>query len=632
MRIPILSSVVFILSQSCFATDYAVVPVNVTAKKPVANTVTHSPKLTITRQEIAETGATSVSQILQELGGVQLQDVTGNGSQVAMSLRGFGANASSNTLLLINGIPISNPDMAPPDLNSIPLQEIKSIEIISGSESVLYGDQAVGGAINIITRDESKEKISLMCGTGSYNAKNCFAALQNHYRNLSYGLDVLGNVTDNYRDRNVYSQNLLNGRLNYPYQSGNLAFRYQVANERMQYPGALTVAQVAQNRRQANSNINFFRDWNGSYHLKDLQQLSDNWRLETDLARRETHGDGVLTSPFNQTRTIHFVKPQIKGVYEKAVITTGVDFEEDGYRLQSLYGVSNDQQDKYGLFGIANYALTPKLSISAGARGGQQNNELTSSQNMSYVSRALATTLGGSYELTPNAKWYLRRAESFRFPKADENASVPLGVNGLKTQRGVSYETGVRWNWKNSLSKFSIYQLNLKDEIMFNPLQTPLQPFGANVNLAPTQRQGFSVSEKYLVTEKLILDGQYNFVNARFQRGIDAGNRIPLVSQNIFRTGLNYAFKENWNLYTEAIYTGNQFSDNDNGNVAGPMGGYTLYNFNVRYHFKEFSAAFRLNNFFNKYFYYYTVYQAPSQFFYPAPGRNFVLTLKYVFL
>src|SRR5581483_1798315 len=75
----------------------------------------------ISQEDMATSGVGTLAQALQYLGGLQLQDTSGNGSQVSLSLRGFGANASSNTLLLVNGIPITNPDMAPPDLNFIPL-------------------------------------------------------------------------------------------------------------------------------------------------------------------------------------------------------------------------------------------------------------------------------------------------------------------------------------------------------------------------------------------------------------------------------------------------------------------------------------------------------------------------------
>ena len=183
-------------------------PIHVKAAKRTHSSATHGPQTIVTRQQITASGVTTLAQALSELGGVQMLDTTGSGSQFLMNLRGFGGNASSNTLLLVNGIPITNPDIAPPDLNAIPLHEIEYIEIIAGSESVLYGDQAVGGTINIVTQQQSGEKFELTCGVGSYSQHNCYAALHNQYQRLNYTAALSTKHTDNYREHNDYEQNL----------------------------------------------------------------------------------------------------------------------------------------------------------------------------------------------------------------------------------------------------------------------------------------------------------------------------------------------------------------------------------------------------------------------------------------
>jgi iron complex outermembrane receptor protein len=228
---------------------------------------------------------------------------------------------------------------------------------------------------------------------------------------------------------------------------------------------------------------------------------------------------------------------------------------------------------------------------------------------------------------------YVRRAESFRFPKADELTTITQGVQELRTQRGVAYEGGVIEEYDTYSADVGIYQLKLKDEIAFDPTQTPQNPFGSNRNLDPTIRRGATLSLKKQMTEKVIVDAQYNYVNARFQQGINAHHRIPLVSEHILRSGINYRVTARLNVYPEIIFTGNQFAANDDANRAGALGGYTIYNINLRYEYKELSASFRINNLFNKYYYFYTVFMPSTQtgFFYPAPGRNVTLTVNIAF-
>jgi iron complex outermembrane receptor protein len=608
-------------------------PIIVKAKTPLSSSLTSGPKTIVTQTQFDSAGVTTLAQALQNVGGLQLQDLTGNNSQVSLSMRGFGSNASSNTLMLINGIPLSNPDMAPPDLNSIPLSEIQAIEIIAGSESVLYGDQAVGGVVNVITKQQAKEKFLLSCNAGSYNQRNCYATFNHHKKSINFNVTADTNYTDNYRDHNNFKQNIILGNLNYLYQRGDLAFHYKLANENMQFPGALTAMQVEQNRRQANNNTDFFTDWNVFLHLKHQHWLTDKWLLQTDLSGRQMRGNGVLSFPFNQSRNIYYLKPQITGDVKNIKLTSGIDLESDYYYLGSdAFLPTKNKQQKYGIFAIANLPLYQKLSLAIGARGAQQNSYFQSYTDSNNINRALASTLGITYDYQPDIQFYLRRAGSFRFPKADENSMLASGVAALKTQRGIAYEGGAQMEGEKYSAKLGVFQLNLRDEIAFDPTQTPQDPFGSNVNLSPTVRHGLSLSGKTELTKKISLDGQYNYVNARFQNGIYSGNRIPLVSENIFHGGINYHFADYFSAYAEAVYTGNQFPANDFANVAGIIGGYTLYNFNLHYAYKNITASFRINNIFNKAYYFYTIYQSsmPMESFYPAPERNFTLTLGLV--
>jgi iron complex outermembrane receptor protein len=604
-------------------------PVVVKKSHAYSHSVSSGPKTVVSRAQIAATGTSSLPQALQTLAGLQLLDTSGNGSQLLLSMRGFGANASSNTLLLVNGIPITNPDLAPPDLNTIPIQEIEAIEIVSGSESVLYGDQAVGGVINILTNLEKKSALDLSCTVGSYNQRGCFASLMSYYQRWRYGLNLMTNHTDNYREHNNYDQNLMSGNLNYLYQAGSVNFNYRLGHERMLYPGALTATQVREDRRQAQNNINLFRDWNGFFQLNQQHTFTEHWQESVDLVRRDMYGNGVLFSPFTQSRVIQWVKPQLKASLGNNLVKSGIELEEDHYRLDTLFGVTNSTEQKYGLYFLDDWQAFPRISFAFGVRDAQQNSQLNSGMNT--VNRAFATTLGTTYQYNSETKMYLRRAGSFRFPKADEIASMMPGSPGLKTQTGVAYETGIEWQQAETRLSFNIYQLNLKDEIAFDPMQTPQDPFGTNRNLAPTVRQGFSLAENYPLTQKIIVGSQYNYVNARYQSGPNAGNRIPLVSESIFHAGIDFKATEDFNFYTEAVFTGNQYAANDDANITRIIGGYMVYNFTARFQRKPLTISLRMNNIFNKPYYLYTVYtpSIPLETFYPAPERNVLLTVDY---
>lgn len=625
---------IFLISLSIYALATERIPsIHIRRKTLSLPSLSSGPKLTLSAKHFSKTGANTLSEALQQADGVQIIETTGNGSQAAISLRGFGGNASSNTLLLIDGMPITNPDLAPPDLNTIPLYSIEYIEVTAGSESVLYGDQAVGGVINLITNKSTQDRLNISCGAGSYNTQQCAALGRYHYQHWRYALSLDHKSTDNYRDHNGYEQNLASGSLQLLSDKHKLKFNFQVAKESMQYPGALTLAQVQTNRRQANNDTDFFKDNNDLLHLSYKAILNPNWYFKTDVAHRGMDGNGVLFSPFTQNRSSYFIKPQLHGKWRNVSFQGGVDGQVDQYQLASAFGVTQSNLQKYSVFALANYPWSAKIILSLGARGAQQMSSLTETMQSNALNRAFASTIGATYFHSSDLQFYLRRAESFRFPKVDENAFSENDMN-LRTQRGAAYETGMKWKKNNYLANIEVYQLNLRDEIAFDPLQTPTQPFGSNRNLSPTIRRGVSMSLADKITNKFTLGGQINYVNARYQNGTFANNRIPLVSELLANAHVNYAFNDALNFFAEAMYTGNQYAANDDANTAGIIAGYTIFNANLRYRYQHFYATFRVNNIFNKLYNFYTVFQ-PSMlttFYYPAPERNIMLTLNYDFL
>ena len=107
----------------------------------------------IDRREITASGAANVTELLRGRAGVHVRDLFGDGSNATVDMRGFGATAASNVLVLVDGRRLNpSSDVGTLFFNSVPLQEVERIEIVQGSAGVLFGNQAIGGVINVITR------------------------------------------------------------------------------------------------------------------------------------------------------------------------------------------------------------------------------------------------------------------------------------------------------------------------------------------------------------------------------------------------------------------------------------------------------------------------------------------------
>jgi iron complex outermembrane recepter protein len=127
-----------VVTASRFQEEIKTIPANVT----VINT-----------ENIKNSTARNIPDLLRSQVGVHVNDITGNGRSFSVDLRGCGIAATTNTLVLVDGRRINQPDLSGTDWSLISLDRVERIEIIRGGRgSVLYGDNASGGVINIITK------------------------------------------------------------------------------------------------------------------------------------------------------------------------------------------------------------------------------------------------------------------------------------------------------------------------------------------------------------------------------------------------------------------------------------------------------------------------------------------------
>lgn len=159
-------------------------------------------------------GATNLTELLRGQSGIQVSD---SNSGAVFAMRGFSASqAVNNTLILIDGRRLNNIDIAAPSISAIGLNQVERIEILSGSAGVLYGDQAVGGVINIITKAPKDNGGSLQLSGGSFDTFEAKAegsvAINDNWRLYGAANHL---KSDNYRDHNASKTSSVLGRLQY---------------------------------------------------------------------------------------------------------------------------------------------------------------------------------------------------------------------------------------------------------------------------------------------------------------------------------------------------------------------------------------------------------------------------------
>lgn len=584
----------------------------------------------ISENFIKQTGVNQLSQLLQANNGIYLQSLYYDDSNVTFSVRGFGDNATANTLLLLNDEPYYIPNLGSYNLNAFPINNISAIEILPNSAGVMYGDQAVGGVINLRTDNIQPGKMFYF-GLGSFNTQDYQAQMANSINQfIKYRLYSRYKKSDNYREHNRYEIANLDVRLDFQKNTTKAFAEYHAINDRLELPGALTAAQLAQNRRAANNDSDFNKQTINLLQLGYQQFLTQNWQLKITNLYQILQGHGVLTTPFTENSSVVAFNPKLVGdikVFNKSIkAIIGVDLNLGDYQFNGDSYRTGAALNEAGIYQQFTVPLLKKLAFYAGNRNAFAETNLKFTPNQAH-NQVNVNTLGLRWDLTPNLNLYLQRAGSFRFPRAEEAA---LTMQPLKVQTGLSYEMGASYQHDNWDINANIYELNLRNEIVFIPDITN-QTFGYNINLPQTKRIGGIVNFGYKMQENWQIKASYAYVQAKLDYAQFNGDSVPMVPRNLLRAESILTLNQYWRWYLAMIVVGSRYVGSDFANLAPKLPFDQVVNTTIMFHYKKIQWNVNVNNILNKKFNAYATvaYQngLPNTYFYPAAGRNFMMSV-----
>ena len=607
-------------------------PLVITRATPIQQPAPASVKV-IDRKQIEASAASSLIDVLRGQAGVQVRDSIGDGSRATFSLRGFGENAVNNTLILVDGRRLNQPSQAGADLNSVPLANIERIEIIRGAGTVLYGDQAVGGVINIVTRTPSSNGGYLEATRGSHDLE----AFRGHiYQQLGGGFSTYlsgeTRTADNYRDHNNASYSNAFARLRYDHASGHALYEYQTVDDELLLPGSIPLALRRADRKQSSSS-----DWSDSktqvHRLAVEQRLNDVWSGNFDYSHSDQDGVGsFFASGFDQDTRSETLSPRLTARFDNALGNVewllGHDHITSDY--QASWGADFRQtlRDWYSQF---SQGLGNDLTLTLGYRASEAEDR-NHAVGKTHTDREGSSSVGLSWQASAQTRVFLKREDVLRWANVDDNGFVLPGVEFLKPQTGVSWESGIEWQDSVQRYQATLYRLDLKDELMYdsaipNPMPWDANAQGANINLDKTRRDGLLLEAERQLSPRLSIGGQYSFTDAKYRAGSFQGQQVPWVSRHSASTHLSYLIVPGLKGYLEAVHTGSRYYSGDDANVQTKAGGYTLLNAALSYDYQQFSSKLRLNNLTGKR--YDAFASSPSR--YPAAEEQVQLSVGYRF-
>jgi iron complex outermembrane receptor protein len=596
----------------------------------------------ITETDIKNSTAYDVPDLLRKQAGVHVNDIAGNRRNYTVDLRAFGETATLNTLVLVDGRRINQADLSGSDWTLIPLDRIKKIEIIRGGRgSVLYGDNASGGVINIITKEGEAFHTGAEISGGSYDTFKGSAYASGTQNKLSYALSGSYLTSDGYRDNSNTEAKDLGLNLGfYPNDILKLNLSSGFHKDSTGLPGAIKTSEFAAGASRTDSlHPNDFADVE-DYYVNvgpEIYFLNDSsFKLDISFRNRSflsfaSFGGGSFTGDtdidtITASPQVIFKEP-VFGVDNR--LTIGFDFTNVAEDITNkLSGGTPDmfeiKKKNYGYYIHDEIRPWEKFAISGGYRYDRAKFTFSPSTPDEKIMDEDLFTAGANYNFFKNSTIYFSFARSFRYPVLDElfNFTANTIDTSLISQTSDNYEFGARHYFTESLfASINIFRIDTENEIFFNPVNF------ANENLdGKTRRDGFefSVTKNF---DKVTLSGNYTYTDATIRNGQFADKDIPNVPKHKAALGGIFSLGKGFTLSVDGIYVGKRPFISDFSNAFEDQEDYLIVNTKLKHQWKKITTFLNINNITDEE---YSEYGAISTFpttetgFYPSPKINFL--------
>jgi iron complex outermembrane recepter protein len=619
----------------------------------------------ITAEEINNSGATTVVEVLDKLESIQFRTTSGNASQAYIDMRGIGGdNPFGKTLIMLDGRRLNRTDLASIDWMEIPLNTIEKIEIVRGPGSVLYGDSAIGGVINIITKKgEGEPKFNASVLMGSYGLNDERVGVNGATGKWTYAVNGENNFDFGYRERSKYSAQ--GGGFDLGYSANdllNVSLGVSFNKTDYQMPGALTLAKIEQDPQQYQpgssnddgsdkyTNVNlgiksFFGSWgqleiNFLYGKKDTQVNMDSWYLYSDTIA-DTYG---ITPKY-------ILAKEIFGFNNKVIV--GMDYYNEPYEKDfyndrertTKTSTANFIRESLGYYIRDEFSILNDLILSGGYRS--ERTEISGSNTDFFYSSNSFVDMKNEYDAEAyeagltwlwgnKSKVYTKYATVYRIPFLDEIASFNGGGGGflksLDKENGESTEIGTEFYPLNNLKiGLTLFRIDMENEIQY----VGTFPTGYNQNTGSTRHDGAEVSFSYLWEKYARLYGNFTYHKATYEDGAYNKKELWLVPNRMANLGVEIYLPYNLMFRPEVSYVGDCFLSQDYDNMGEKLGSYTLINLYLSYKPSfgklHMTAFLGVDNIANVKYSSYGFDNGTSGDYYPMPGRTFKTGISFEF-
>lgn len=605
----------------------------------------------VTKEEIEDTRMFNLSEPLKGLPGV-LSESKNGGYDTRLIIRGAGLKARYGVreiMVLLDGVPITDPD-GMTRLDFVDTELVERIDVVKGPNSTLYGANAAGGVVNVITKSLFEEKKSAKAGYGSYNTQLYNGIFGTRFGETYVSVTGSRRSTDSWREWNNFSTNQGGFRVGHLFSDKSyVEANVSLTQAKMQLPGTLTKTQfdndISQLTTEPWRNMGRYSDIVytslkgekeiGNVKLKPLAYVQW-WQHYHPVTGLINDGGASVYGADIQAD----IKHSLAGM--EGILTTGIagqiddtDGEKYTYRdvtsaptgrllfttsdqKGSLAEQGNDRVTKWGVYAQESLRPTQRWIVDLGIRYDRVGFDLDTEQFTEfnyatgrYVANRqtirtdttfehVSPRIGVVYMLTPALNLYGNISTGFQTPQTSE-----LGENpSLVPSETTNYETGLKARFEGGHSvDLSLFYINVEDDIVQTTLPGNQTSY---TNAGETRKMGLELAARMQAWPGLYLGGAYTYSDFKFVEfnevigGVNFsrdGNRLPYVPMHQYSLFVQYKHPSGFRFKVETNTWGKYEVDNANSETYE---GYAfITNAVVGYRWKGWDFAFDVYNVFD---------------------------------
>ncbi|CAM8284790.1 BtuB Outer membrane cobalamin receptor protein [Candidatus Methylopumilus universalis] len=586
----------------------------------------------ISEDEIKRAGAASLQELLQKQPGIEIANLGGAGKVSTIGIRG---TSSTHSVILVDGIRLSAATTGFTAIEHIPLSQIEKIEIVRGPASSLYGQDAIGGVIQIFTKKGLNGfKPYVGIGYGSYNTSNFQSGIRGGNDQTSYAINFSTINSDGFSafvPNSANSSNSINldkdGYKNYSLSSSLNHKINQDYEIDLQYFSSKGKNQF--DNRYASSSPSFHGNYRNEIKLETYAmnlrgQINKSWQSNIKLSQstdkyldlqknnKDTYVDEDGVTDLYKTTQDQF-SWQNNFTLPKGSINLIYDLLNQRIKTTDLY--EKTQRTNHGF--MVGYNLL------------ENNHNFQSTLRKDFNSAyedAITGNIGYAYAL--NSNWTVSSSYGTAFVSPSFNYlysladSYALGNPNLKPEKSKNIEASARYRDDSSTLSLTIFQNKIDDFIIYSNPGFITGSRTTTQNLNKAEIQGLTISGDQFLGHFQIKGS----ITTQSAKNEDTDLYLPRRAKTFGNINLNY-YIGYWNVGIEEIFSNSRFDDKAN---TVKLSGYSITNMVADYKFNEnLNLNFRLNNVFDKD--YSLAAEGASGFRYQTPGRSLFANLRYDF-